>query len=390
MNEETDASTVSPEDSPTSDMKADAGAVMPVAAAHSGGGHAGSAVSAGSGGHAAPPLRTATGDNLGGTGGASTTAAAAGSPADPMLAADGLPDPAKFPAITAAMFGTPTLIAADFDLSEGPLWDPCEQRLLFSDVNARKIYTYVPGGEVGVYVERTNYVNGMIFDREGRMLLAEMGGGYGGRITRMSRDKQIEVLIDRDPNGNRLRTSDDLALHADGTIYFSDPEITHGSFVALSGAASPFYRLAPGPTGMRMLVREGQGRGTNGIRLTRDMKTLLISEYSAGKLVKYPVQEDGSVDAAAGDLITNLDNPDSMCLDLAGNVYIGVATGIQVVRPDGSKVALLRVGSDTTNCAFGGPDGKTLFITAWKKLLSLENMPIPGLAWAQDTLMKCD
>ena len=91
----------------------------------------------------------------------------------------------------------------------------------------------------------------------------------------------------------------------------------------------------------------------------------------------------------AGDLITDLTSPDSMCLDLAGNVYIGVSTGIQVVRQDGSKVALLRVGSNTTNCAFGGPDGKTLFITAWSKLLSLENMPVPGLAWAQDKRMKC-
>ena len=287
------------------------------------------------------------------------------------------------------MFGTPKLIASDFDLAEGPLWDPCEQRLLFSDVNTRKIHTYVPGGEVGVFMERTNYVNGMIFDREGRLLLAEMGGGAGGRITRMTRDKQVEVLIDRDPDGNRLRTSDDLTLHADGTIYFSDPEITHGPHVALSLAASPFYRLSPGATGMRALVREGSGRGTNGIRLTRDMQTLLISEYSAGKIAKYSVQADGSV-KDAGDFLTGLSNPDSMCLDLVGNLYIGVATGIQVVRPDGRKVALLRVGSDTTNCTFGGPDGKTLFITAWTKLLSLENMPVPGLAWAQDKLMKCD
>lgn len=306
------------------------------------------------------------------------------------LADDGLPDAATFPEISASMFGTPKLIASSFDLSEGPLWDPCEQRLLFSDVNTRKIYTYAPGGEIGVYVERTNYVNGMIFDREGRMLLAEMGGGAGGRITRMTRDKQIEVLIDRDPSGDRLRTSDDLTLHADGTIYFSDPVITHGSFTApLIVGAAPFYRLSPGATGMRNLVKEGEGRGTNGIRLTRDMKTLLVSEYSAGKIAKYTVHDDGSVEDA-GDLITGLSKTDSMCLDLAGNVYIGVATGIQVVRPDGRKVALLRVGSETTNCAFGGPDGKTLFITAWTKLLSLENMPIPGLAWAQDKRMKCD
>jgi gluconolactonase len=381
--EDDDGGATGPENMPIVHSRAGSEAA-PSAAAHSGGG---------AGAHALPPLRTAT-DAIAGAGrdGSAgepvTTAGAAAPMTTPTLANDGLPAAESFPAITGAMFGTPTLIAADYELSEGPLWDPCEERLLFSDVNARRIYAYTPGAKATVYVERTNYVNGMIFDREGGLLLAEMGGGYGGRITRMGRDKQVEVLVDRDPNGNRLRTSDDLTLHSNGTIYFSDPEITHGLFVSLSVAPSPFYRLSPGPAGMRSIVKEGQGRGTNGIRLTRDMKTLLVSEYSAGKLSKYTVLPDGSVEDA-GDLITDLTSPDSMCLDLAGNVYIGVSTGIQVVRQDGSKVALLRVGSNTTNCAFGGPDGKTLFITAWSKLLSLENMPVPGLAWAQDKRMKC-
>lgn len=300
-----------------------------------------------------------------------------------------IPAADSFPRLEAAMFGTPKLISSQFDLAEGPVWDHCQSLLLFSDVNNRRIHTFVPGGEIGVYLERTNYVNGMVFDPEGRLLLAEMGGNSGGRITRMKRDKTIEVLIDRDPNGFRFNTSDDLALAADGTIYFSDPDITHGPHVSLSLASAPFYRLKPGEPGMREVVSAGRGSGTNGIRLTPDGKTLLVVEYNGGNVAKYDVAADGSV-KPAGNLIAGLTKPDSMCLDVAGNIYLGVDTGIQVLRPDGSKVTVLKVGSNTTNCAFGGPDGKTMFITAWSKFLQLDGLPVPGLDWYRNKSMKCD
>jgi gluconolactonase len=336
----------------------------------------------------------------GGSGGAIATAAGtdagvapqpagmSGSPGVAGMAADAATAD-SFARLEAEMFGKPTLISSQFDLAEGPVWDHCDKRLLFVDVNNRKIHTFVPGGEVGVYMEQTNYVNGMVFDPEGRLVMAEMGGGSGGRITRMGRDKQIEVLIDHNTTGGKLQTSDDLDLRADGTIYFSDPDITHGPHVALSLGSAPFYQVKPGTPGMREIVRIGSGAGTNGIRLTLDMKTLLVNEYSGGNIAKYTVNTDGSV-TAAGNFATGLTSPDSMCLDVAGNVYVGVSTGIQVLRKDGSKVALLRVGSRTTSCAFGGADGKTLFISAWSKLLQLDNMPVPGLAWQQNKSVKCD
>jgi sugar lactone lactonase YvrE len=64
---------------------------------------------------------------------------------------------------------------------------------------------------------------------------------------------------------------------------------------------------------------------------------------------------------------------------------------LQVLRPDGSKVMLIRIRANdrTTNCGFGGPDGKTLYITAWTALLKLENMPVPGLEWYTNKNMPC-
>jgi sugar lactone lactonase YvrE len=106
---------------------------------------------------------------------------------------------------------------------------------------------------------------------------------------------------------------------------------------------------------------------------------------------QYDVAEDGSLSNARA-FITGLTNPDSMCLDAAGNVYIGVSTGLQIVRSDGSRVALIRVRSSngTTNCGFGGPDGKTLFIAAWNVVMQLDNAPIPGLDWQRNQQIPCN
>jgi hypothetical protein len=234
-------------------------------------GGAGSAAISGGGGGAG--IAAAAGGRSGASG---MRAGAAGSsgvlapvPASPagMGATGGAPEagataPAEWPSLEAEQFGTPTLVSDAFDLAESPLWDHCHDRLLFTDVNKRTIHTLSLGGEVGVLISDSNYVNGMAFDSQGNLLMAEMGGGRGGRITRMNRDKQIEVLIDHDPAGNPLRTSDDLVLRSDGTIYFSDPVISHGPFTAgLSTLGTyPFYRLKPpAADGTREVVRGGAG-----------------------------------------------------------------------------------------------------------------------------------
>jgi gluconolactonase len=329
---------------------------------------------AATGGNAASPGPANGG---GGTGGATTQ--------DPVVT--------TWPALDAAQFGEPKLISDAFKLAEGPVWDHCQQRLLFTDVNNRRIHTFKPGGEVGVYLEPTNWTNGLIFDFDGSLLMAEMGNGRGGRVTRLRRDMQIEVLADKSPSGRALQTTDDLTLRSDGTIYFSDPIITHGDYSNDLGSLTthPFYRLKPSVGGApREVVAAGTATLPNGIRLSPDEKTLYVAGFIDDRVVKYDVAEDGSL-GEPKTFATGLDGADSMCLDAAGNLYVAVKRGLQVIRADGTKLKLLRVDSSdgTTNCSFGGPDGKTLFITAWKLFLQLEGVPIPGLDWQLNKRIEC-
>ena len=302
---------------------------------------------------------------------------------------DDLPAADSFARLEATQLGAPKLLSNKFDLAEAPIWDPCEKRMLFVDVNNRKIHTVSADDQIGVYIDETNYTNGLSYDREGYLWMAEMGGGAGGRITRMSRAGEVEVIIDHGPTGSRLQTTDDLTLRSDGTVYFTDPIISHGPYRNDLGSlgSHPFYLLKPG-AGEREIVRMGTLRLPNGIRLSRDEKTLYVASYGGDRIMQYTVAADGGL-ASGKDFVTNLNQADSMCLDLAGNIYIGVDAGLQVLRPDGSRVKLLPVQSATTSCGFGGPDGKTLYITAWKLLLRVDNMPIPGLDWAKNQSMAC-
>jgi gluconolactonase len=309
---------------------------------------------------------------------------------EPSGSVNGGLDPLSFARLEAAQLGTPKLVADTFTLAEGPVWDPCTKQLLFTDVEAQKIHTLSHDGAIGVYYEPSNYANGLAFDAQGRLMLAEMGGGQGGRITRLDRALNLEVLIDHDPACGKLNTSDDLAVRSDGTIYFSDPVIAHGNYLGFSLTAKPIYRLAPG-SGERMLVKEGQASLPNGVRLSPDEHTLYVVGYLEGRVRRFDVAADGSLSESAP-LATGLSTPDSLCVDAAGNVYVGVSRGLSVLRPDGSAVALIPIpsSSGTTNCAFGGEDGKTLFITAWTSLWQLDAMPIPGNDWARNRDMPCE
>ena len=300
--------------------------------------------------------------------------------------------PEHWPPIDASQIGTAVLVSSAFTLAEGPIWDACGQRLLFTDVTAQVIHELGASGKIGDYFSKTNYANGLALDADGTLLMAEMGGSMGGRVSRLDRKKTSTVVVDKDPMGKALNTTDDLVVRSDGTIYLTDPTFPYGSFTAFSASALPIYRLKPG-SAPRQLVQEATGSGPNGIELSPDEKKLYVAETIKGDVLQFDVSPDGALEPA-GTLITGLSSPDSMCVDAQGNVYVGVTTGLQVVRPDGTKVKLIPTPSvpsvrAVTSCTFGGPDGKTLYVTAWTSLFKVEAMPIPGLDWEKNQKIAC-
>jgi gluconolactonase len=177
-----------------------------------------------------------------------------------------------------------------------------------------------------------------------------------------------------------LHTPDDVIVRSDGFVYFTDGDFPPVGTVDL--APLPVYGIMPGGS---KLINGGSVGGPNGIELSPDEKILYVDAYFEGSVYKFSMMPDGTF-MKGPPLITGLTNPDSMCLDAAGNLYVGVSTGLQIIRPDGSRVGLIPVTSaqGVTNCDFGGDDGKTLYITAWKTIWQLPNVPVPGLEWVEN------
>jgi gluconolactonase len=211
-----------------------------------------------------------------------------------------------------------------------------------------------------------------------------------GKITRINAAGMDEVIVDKGAMGAAMHASDDLAILSDGTIYFTDPEFAHGpcnSALTCNDLVGrlPIYSATTDGT----VTLEGMTTGPNGVDSSPDEKTLYVDSYFGGVTMRFTIGSDHHL--TAGDpLASGLSYPDSMCVDDAGNIYVGVREGVAIFKPDGTPVTTISVPqvalppstrTGVTNCGFGGEDGKTLYITGWTTLWRVDNVPIPGHDW---------
>ena len=297
--------------------------------------------------------------------------------------------PVSYPELQPARVGAPTLLAKGFTLAESPTWDPCGQRLIVTDPTKNTISEIGLDGSVTVLLTDTNYTNGIAYDRDGSLLMAQMGNNNGGRVARLDRGGSTTVLSDKNPRGGRFHTTDDVVVRSDGTVYFSDGDFSHADHTTLVLTPTPLYMLKPGPE-PRMLVTGPSVSGPNGVELSPDEKTLYLSAYFSDAVAKYEVAPDGTLSQGAT-FASGLPSADSLCLDAAGNLYVGIEGGLQILRPDATKVKTIPIAfnNKVTNCTFGGEQGTTLFFTAWTEVWKLEDMPIPGLDWTINKQIAC-
>ncbi|MFP4055509.1 MAG: SMP-30/gluconolactonase/LRE family protein [Candidatus Brocadiia bacterium] len=245
--------------------------------------------------------------------------------------------------------------------TEGPAWHP-DGYLLFSDIPADRIYRWAEGKELAVYRQPSHQANGLAIDPKGRLVACEHGAR---RVTRTEPDGTVVVLAER-YQGKRLNSPNDLALHSDGSIYFTDPPYgVRGRERELDFQG--VYRVAP--DGGLTLLADDLPR-PNGIGLSPDEKRLYVDD-SQRKIVRvHPLRDDGSV--GRGRLLIDLGKHgtrvlDGMAVDVQGNLYVTGTDGVFVVSPEGELLATIPCPGQCTNCCFGGEERRTLYVTARTK-----------------------
>jgi gluconolactonase len=267
----------------------------------------------------------------------------------------------------------------------------------FTDILMQRIMRFSKDGVFSVFRERSNVANGLVIDLQGRLIAAEgaasptaersgMKTGGTPRVTRTDlRTGRMEILADK-YDGKPLSGPNDVTIDGRGRLYFTDS----------SGAA--VYRIdAPGKLA-RILAAPDIQR-PNGIQISPDDRTLYVVEANGAeggaRLIRaYDLLPDGT----ARNMRVHYNfypgrSADGMSVDTQGNVYaaagmhrtrgtaetLDTKCGIYVISPEGKLLKFIPVPEDyITNTAFGGPDMKTLYITAGKTLYKIRN-EIAGL-----------
>jgi gluconolactonase len=299
---------------------------------------------------------------------------------------------------------TKPLMLQETGAGEGPAWHPELGLLISGDGNTNR---RDKEGKTSVYRPDTGS-NGLLFDREGRLILCE-SARY--RVTRLEQDGKLTILADR-YEGHRFNTPNDLTQDSKGRIYFSDPRYGDRDDMEMvddkGRKVEGVYRINVDGKVTRIITHEVDR--PNGVVITPDDKYLFVADNNnnaangARKLWRFDLKTDGSVDVASQKLIHDWKTtrgPDGMKLDTAGRLYVAAGlnrpnppfetaetstAGIYVFSPKGELLEFVAIPRDeTTNCAFGGDDLKTLFVTAGGTLWSLRTTT-PGVSiWKSNT-----
>ncbi len=254
----------------------------------------------------------------------------------------------------------PEQLASGFEFTEGPLWYSAGY-WVFVDIRTSRIYKLEPGGQPEVIRENSDQSNGMTFDMQGRLLICEM---ESRQLNRWEDDGSFTIVAGR-WNGKRLNRPNDVVCASDGSIYFTDPSLRmepHEKEQLFNGV----YRVAPDGT-VNPIITDFEF--PNGLALSPDERTLYVANSRPDMFIKaYDVQPTGSVTNGRifADLkLEGLEGvPDGFKVDVEGRVYSTGPGGCWVFSPAGEHLGTIELPEIPANCAFGGPDYKTLFFTA--------------------------
>jgi len=274
---------------------------------------------------------------------------------------------------------------------EGPAWHPGGS-LYFTGGN--RITRRDSSGKVDVFREDSGGANGLLFDARKRLVVCE---SRNRRITRTEPDGGIAVLADR-YEGHRFNSPNDLTIDSKGRIYFSDPRYGRRDDMEMRDKdgrlVEGVYRIdAPGKV-TRVIEREVER--PNGVLVSPGDEFLYVADNNnnnvggARKLWRFRLKPDGAIDAGSRKLIFDWQDargPDGFKMDPHGRLYVAAGLnkanppfetavkfkgGVYILSREGKLLDFVSIPVDeVTNCAFGSPDLKTLFITAGGTLWSI-------------------
>jgi gluconolactonase len=262
-------------------------------------------------------------------------------------------------------------VAEGFSFTEGPAVDK-EGNVYFTDQPNDRIWRWTTDGQVAVFLENTGRANGLYFDKEGNLLSCS---DMENELWRITTDGEHTVLL-TGYEGKKLNGPNDLWIHPNGSIYFTDPLYKRDYWTRNPDMQQDGQHLYYMPADRKKVIRaDSELEQPNGIIGSPDGTLLYVADIRAGKTYCYDIAPDGSLKNKR--LFAPMGS-DGMTMDEQGNIYL-TGRGVTVFSPAGEQIGHIPVEAGwTANVCFGGKDMKTLFITASQYLYTLQ-MNVKGV-----------
>ncbi|MEQ1902787.1 MAG: SMP-30/gluconolactonase/LRE family protein [Pirellulaceae bacterium] len=297
-------------------------------------------------------------------------------------------------------------IASGFAFTEGPVWTAGSNGeagyLLFSDPNENTIYRLNGDGELFEFRPKSGYTgfdigryrqpgsNGLARDREGRLTICEHGNR---RITRIEKNGLVTVIADRF-EGKRLNSPNDLVYRSDGALFFTDPPFGLPEFGDDPSKELPFSGVYCWKDG-RLAVLSRELSGPNGLAFSPDEKYLYVGNWDDHNKVVMRYEIDSQGNTANGKVFfdmtsaTGEDAIDGIKVDARGNLFVSGPGGLWVLSSEGRHLGTIRPPEHPHNLAFGGDDGRTLFMTCQTGVYRIRTK-VPGATFAMQKTQTFD
>ena len=276
-------------------------------------------------------------------------------------------------------------IAGGCLFTEGPVWNHRDNSLVFSDVRGDTMYRWTEAAGQQIFRRPSGVSNGNTYDRQGNLVTCEH---ENRRVSRTLADGSVETVVSH-YEGKRLNSPNDVVGAPNGDLYFTDPPYglrrPDGTFGPQDIPFNGVYRIAAADGSLTLLVDDFER--PNGLVISNDGHQMYIDDTERHHVRVFDLTADGRL--ADGRLFADVTHgetrgrPDGMKLDTQGNLYVTANTseGVWVYAPDGTLLGFLGVPEPPANVAWGGPDNRTLFITAntsvYRLQMKVSGQPLP-------------
>jgi len=265
------------------------------------------------------------------------------------------------------------IISDHHKFTEGPLWDDKQQQLLFSDIPANTIYSWSEKQGTSVFLQPSNFANGLAFNKSGDLVICEHQGRVISSLDSQTQRKVLASTFE----GLKLNSPNDLVIASDNSVIFTDP--IYGLREGNGGPAQqelPFqgvYRYIP--TESKLILITDSFERPNGLAFSPDEKRLFIADTVRQHIRVFDINKKWNF--TGGDVWAELwdsnyeGRPDGMKFDAQGNLFSTGPGGIWIFSPQADLLGRIVLPDKTSNLAWGSVDHKSLFITSSDKVYRL-------------------